>query len=305
MRGAPIRIFNRYSGQYEQEAVYGEAALRFAYENPLGRWLTLLLFSRPFVSRLFGWHMRRPASARKVRPFVERYAVDATEFSRQLEDYRSFNDFFTRELKPDARPVDTDPQSAVFPADGRHLGWQQLGTEERIFVKGQVWNLPGLLGGDDGLARRFAGGSLVLSRLCPVDYHHFHYPVGGTVLASRWLDGRLYSVSPVALRRRIACIWENKRRLTRIRTGTFGEVCFIEVGATNVGSIRQHPLPADGRVAKGESKGWFEFGGSSVITLFEPGRVRLSADLLEQSAAGVELYAHVGDWMGTAATDNG
>jgi phosphatidylserine decarboxylase len=299
MRGAPIILYNRYTGQTEQEAVYGEAALRFAYENPLGRWLTWLVVARPLVSRLFGWRMRQPASARKVAPFVRRYGIDASEFSRPLEDYRSFNDFFTRELKPGARPVDADPDSVVFPADGRHLGWQQLGAEQQVFVKGQAWDLPALLG-DASLARRYAGGTLVLSRLCPVDYHHFHYPVGGSVRARQAISGRLYSVSPIALRRRLAFIWENRRILTRIRSERFGEVVFMEIGATNVGSIRQRPLPDDRRVAMGDPKGWFEFGGSSVITLFEPGRVRLSADLLEQSARGIELYARVGDRMGAA-----
>ncbi|HSH09797.1 MAG TPA: phosphatidylserine decarboxylase, partial [Oceanipulchritudo sp.] len=174
----------------------------------------------------------------------------------------------------------------------------QLGTEEGIFVKGQQWDLWHLLGGNTPLAGRFAGGSLVLSRLCPVDYHHFHFPVGGRVREIRWTGRRLYSVSPFALRQRIEYLWENKRCLTLIETELLGLVCFIEVGATNVGSIHHRQLPEGNRIEKGAPKGWFEFGGSSVITIFEPGRVRLSEDLLEQTARGKELYARVGDRMG-------
>jgi phosphatidylserine decarboxylase len=299
MRGEPIQIFDRYTGKPVQEAVYGEGSLRFVYETALGRAGAAMMFSRPFVSRLFGWYMKRPASVIKIKPFVEKYGVDATEFSQPLEAYDSFNAFFCRELHPEARPVDAAPDSAVFPADARHLGFQTLGEEQRVFVKGQTWDLNALLGGDADLVQRFAGGSLVLSRLCPVDYHHFHFPVGGQVESLSWLGSRLYSVSPIALRQRLSYLWENLRCLTRMRTSAIGEVCFIEVGATNVGSIRHRPLPSNSQVLKGDPKGWFEFGGSSVITLFQPGVVTLSEDLLRCSAEGMELYAHCGDKMGT------
>lgn len=304
MRGEPITFFNRYSGAYEKETVYGEASLRFAYETSLGRGLTALVFSRPFLSRLFGWYMRRPASKKRIRPFVEQYGLDAETFARPLEDYDSFNAFFCRELKPGVRPVDPDPRSVVFPADARHLGWESLGTERSVFVKGQQWDLRALLGNDPELCRTFAGGSLVLSRLCPVDYHHFHYPVSGGVGDSRWLDKRLFSVSPISLRQRLAYLWENHRCLTLIDTPEIGEVCFIEVGATNVGTIHHRPLPPDRQVGKGDPKGWFSFGGSSVITLFPKGAVTLSEDLLRTTREGVELYAHVGDRMGTFQEGN-
>jgi len=298
MAGEPITYYDRYRKALQREAVYGEGPLRFAYETMPGRALSWLFFSQPLLSRFFGWYMRRPQSVQRIRPFVEKYGLDAGEFALPLDHYASFNDFFRRELKAGARPVDPHPDSVVFPADGRHLGWDQLGSETGIFVKGQQWDLWHLLGGDTPLSERFAGGSLVLSRLCPVDYHHFHFPVGGRVRETRWTGSRLYSVSPFALRQRIEYLWENKRCLTLIETGLLGLVCFIEVGATNVGSIHHRPLPDNRQVEKGAPKGWFEFGGSSVITLFEPGKVRLCEDLLEQTALGTELYARVGDRMG-------
>lgn len=299
MQGAPIRILNRYTGQYEEEAVYGEGALRFAYETSLGRGITGLVFSRPFLSRLFGWYMKRPGSRSKIAPFVEQYGLDPETFSRPLDSYSSFNDFFRRELKPGVRPVDPDPRSVVFPADGRHLGWQEVGTEAGVFVKGQRWNLDALLGGDAQLLSRFEGGSLVLSRLCPVDYHHFHFPASGEAGDPHWTGKRLYSVSPFSLRHSLAYLWQNKRCLTILENEAIGPVAFIEVGATNVGTIRHRPLPGGRQVRKGDPKGWFEFGGSSVLTIFPKGAVSLSTDLLETTAAGVELYAHVGDRMGT------
>lgn len=299
MSAHPIIFYDRYAGCRKEEVIYGDRALRFAYETRPGRALAWMLFSRPFVSRLFGWYMKRSASAARIRPFIKKYGLLESEFARPVEAYASFNDFFCRELKPEARPVDTDPAVVVFPADGRHSGWEVLGSEQQVYVKGQKWDLLGLLGGDSELAQRFAGGSLVLSRLCPVDYHHFHYPVAGKVLERRLVDGPLFSVSPVALRRRLNYLWENRRIITRIATSAFGEVCFLAVGATNVGSIRHRPLPDNHMVSKGEPAGLFEFGGSSVLTVFEPGRIRLAADLCGNTRDGIELYARVGDRMGS------
>jgi phosphatidylserine decarboxylase len=298
MSGDPITYFDRYKDAFQQESVYGGAALRFAYETLPGRALGWLFFSRPLFSRLFGWWMKRKRSRSRIQPFVETYGLDSGEFLKPLEAFTSFNDFFCRELKADARPVDPDPGAVVFPADGRHLGWQSIGREEGVFVKGQRWDLKALLGDDPELVQRFSGGSLVLSRLCPVDYHHFHYPVSGKLGQSRWLGKGLYSVSPIALRRRLNYMWENKRCLSLYESDEAGWVCFIAVGATNVGSIRYGTLAPGTEITRGAPNGWFEFGGSSVITLFEPGRVELSPDLVEMASSGFELYAHVGDRMG-------
>ncbi len=299
MAGQPIQYFDRYEQCLKTERVYGERSLRLAYGTPPGRFLTWALFARPWFSRFFGWQMKRPGSVRKVAPFIERYGLDPDEFAWPVRDFDSFNSFFIRELKDGTRPVDRDAASVVFPADGRHMGWQVLGEEDRVFVKGQQWNLPGLLDGEPELIHRYTGGTMVLSRLCPVDYHHFHYPVGGQVRGLRWMGKTLYSVSPIALRKRLSYFWQNKRCMTLIDTDRFGLVCFMEVGATNVGSIHHREADPGKKVNKGDPKGWFEFGGSSVVTLFEPDRVRLAVDLLSKSGEGIELYAHVGDRMGT------
>jgi phosphatidylserine decarboxylase len=144
-----------------------------------------------------------------------------------------------------------------------------------------------------------AGGAMLISRLCPVDYHRFHFPVGGTPGEASLINGWLYSVSPVALRRNIHYLIENKRELTLIQAPSFGEVALLEVGATNVGSIVQsYTFGRD--VAKGDEKGLFAFGGSCVITLFQAGRIRFDADLLEQSGQHLETYAKMGDRLGLA-----
>jgi phosphatidylserine decarboxylase len=289
-----IRYFNRQLGRLETEQVYGEGFLKFSYQHPLGVLPLHLMVKRAGFSRWYGRRMDQPATAAKIAPFLEKYGLDPAEFAERPEHYRSFNEFFYRKLKPEARPIAEAP--AVFPADGRHLGFQKASAIEGVFVKGQRFDLGKLLG-DDALAARYADGSLVLSRLCPVDYHRFHFPASGTPGEVKLVNGPLFSVSPIALRRRLSYLWENKRTITKLETSDLGTVLLLEIGATCVGSILQTFTPGQA-VKKGDEKGYFAFGGSSTITIFEPGAVKLAADLVDWSSKQTELYAKVGTAMG-------
>jgi len=294
-----IRYFNRETGKTEIEQVYGEGFLRWTYGHPAGALALWGFVKRPFFSAWYGRRMSTPESAARVAPFIERYGLDAADFADEPESFASFNEFFYRKLKPEARPVDEDPASIVFPADGRHLGFQKATDVEGVFVKGQKWNLPALLG-DEKLAERYAEGTLVLSRLCPVDYHRFHFPVAGVPGETRLIDGPLFSVSPIALRKKLAYLWTNKRTVTLLETERFGTVLLLEIGATCVGTIHQTYQPG-AAVEKGAEKGFFAFGGSSTITIFEPGKVVLEPDLAAHSARQTELYAKVGTRMARSA----
>lgn len=291
-----IKYFNRYTGRVEQELVYGAAWMRWTYCNPFGRLALEAFVKRPIFSRWYGWRMNRPVSRSKVLPFIRNFNLDVKEFADPPESFRTFNEFFYRRLKPGARPVESDPAVAVFPADGRHLGFPDVSKIDGVFVKGQRFDLAQLLGNAE-LAARYAQGTLVLSRLCPVDYHRFHFPLAGRASEARLLNGPLYSVNPIALRRNLGYLWENRRTLTTLETDRSGTVLLLEIGATNVGSIVQ-TYQSGKLIAKGDEKGYFRFGGSSTLLLFEPGRVRLADDLVEQSRNQCELYARVGDRLG-------
>jgi phosphatidylserine decarboxylase len=296
MSAAVIQFFHRYTGQLEAEAVYGEKALRFTYENPLGQLALHTLVKRAVFSRWYGRSMDSAASRARISPFIDKYLVNVSEFSEPPESFATFNDFFYRKLKPEARPIVRDPNAAALPADGRHLVIPQVAGCKDFYVKGVCFNLPALLN-DPELAERYGGGSLIISRLCPVDYHRFHFPCSGVPSAPRLIHGPLYSVSPIALMRRPSILWENKRYVTRLRSEQFGEVLIVEIGATCVGSV-VHTNAPDREVEKGAEKGYFRFGGSCLVTVFEPGRIRFADDLLEQSAKGLEVYARMGDVAG-------
>ena len=297
MAESGIQYFNRYTGKVETEVVYGDRWLRFILFNPFGKIALHTVAKRAWFSRWYGWRMSRPSSAARVRPFIEQYGITKDEHVKAADAFTSFNDFFYRKLKSAARPLDAADDSAVFPADGRHLGFAKASEVERVYVKGQRFDLGRLLG-DDKLAAQFSAGAAVFSRLCPVDYHRFHFPVAGEPGNARLINGPLYSVNPLALRDRLSILWENKRYITEIETEQLGRVLMLEIGATNVGSVHHTFVPTR-MVEKGEEKGYFAFGGSATLTLFEPGRVQLAEDLLEQSAQQRELYAKVGDRMGT------
>lgn len=298
MTGDPIRYYDRYKQTLQTEQIYGERWLRFAYENPIGRGFVQLLARRKLFSAYYGWRMNRAYSGQLVIPFIVKYDLDVDEFARSAFEFKTFNEFFWRGLKPTARPIAPGERVAVLPADGRHLVFPNVDAAEGFYVKGAKFTLAELLG-DAALAEQFAGGAMLISRLCPVDYHRFHFPVAGVPAEPRLINGWLYSVSPVALRRNIRYLVENKRVITLLRAPGFGAVAMIEVGATNVGTIKQTHV-ADRAVAKGEEKGVFKFGGSCVITLFERGRIRFDADLVQQSAQHIETYARMGDRLGEA-----
>lgn len=291
-----IRYYNRLTGTHETEEIYGEGFLRWAYGNPLGKLSLHAFVKRPAFSKWYGWRMSKPESAQRVLPFIARYGLDPDDFAETPGSFRSFNEFFFRKLKPAARPIDAAP--VVFPADGRHLGFPDISAIDSFFVKGQRFDLAKLLD-DAALAAKYAKGALVLSRLCPVDYHRFHFPTAGMPSETRLINGVLFSVSPIALARNLSYLWANKRTLTELKTVDFGTILILEIGATCVGTIQQTFTPGH-PVAKGAEKGYFAFGGSSTITIFEPGAVTLAADLLENSAKQTELYARVGSAMATS-----
>ncbi len=295
---AEIRFYNRHSGKYEIEAVYGEKFLSLIYENPLGKIPLHSAIKRHSFSKWYGRKMSDPRSASRIQPFITKYGLDSSEFAEPAASFQNFNEFFFRKLKPSARPKDSAP--VVLPADGRHLGFADISEIDSFFVKGQKLCLPELLQ-DDQLAEKYAKGSLVLSRLCPIDYHRFHFPAAGIPGQTRLIDGPLFSVSPIALAKNLSYLWKNKRTITELKTADLGTILILEIGATCVGSIHQ-TYEAQNAVEKSDEKGYFAFGGSSTITIFEPGKVQLAADLLHHSAQQTELYAKFGSMLAHPTT---
>lgn len=294
-----IRFINRLSGCVEKEQVYGERFLHFLYGN--SRWSKLFgaplvwLISRcPFFSSFYGYLQSLPSSVKKIEPFIRRFNVDTTEFALPASGFNSFNDFFTRKLLPSSRPI--HPNSAVIPADGRYLFYPDIEQHGDFFVKGARFNLAKLLTSSK-LAEQYKNGSMVIARLCPTDYHRFHFPCECVPGESHGINGFLSSVNPIAIKKSLQIFWENKRSLCELETSHFGTLLFLEIGATCVGTIHQSYSPFK-YYEKGDEKGFFSFGGSSLILIFPPHSIQFDADLLAATAQGLEIKCLMGQSMG-------
>ncbi len=300
-----IYYIDRESKKEEKEEVYGKFFIELLYGDHWFSKVFAFLFLKPiahlsFFSRLYGTFQKSRFSRCKIEPFIRKFGVDEREFLEPVDSFSSFNDFFIRKLRSSARPVVPGNDIAILPADARYLVYSNIQTSDGFLVKGHKFSLEELLQ-SSSLAHKYAQGSLVIARLCPVDYHRFHFPCNGIPEEAKEIAGPLYSVNPTALKGNIKILSQNKRMITPFHTKHFGTVLYIEIGATYVGTIHQTFVPHE-HYAKGDEKGYFSFGGSSLILLFEPFRIQLDQDLLDASHRRIEVRGKYGQSLGRALT---
>lgn len=296
-----IIFIERLTACKQVEKVYGASALKLLYGDDwitkvLGIPLLHTLVKNPIFSRIYGFFQKWRFSKKKIKPFIKNFEIDASEFLLPVEQYASFNDFFIRKLKSNARPIDANENTAIIPADGRYLVYQDIDKALGFIVKGQKFNLETLLD-DKNLAKKYEKGSMIIARLCPTDYHRYHFPCDCIPTVPKMINGWLYSVNPIALKKDIHIFTENKRAITELQNTPFGNVLYLEIGATSVGSINQTFIPGK-FYPKGAEKGYFSFGASSLILLFEPSKLTLDDDLLQATAEGFEIKCLMGQSMG-------
>jgi len=239
-----------------------------------------------------------PRSKKEIQSFIDFHNLNVEEILEPLESFPNFNEFFFRKLTPIARPISfpDDPRIAVSPADCRLNVFVSIGEATRLWIKGKHFSIASLLVSEE-LAAKYDGGSLLIARLAPQDYHRFHIPVNGTLVESVPLDGTLYTVNPIAVRESIDVYTENKRIRNIIRSPQFGDVLYLAIGATMVGRIILTAQVGD-QVKKGGEAGYFAFGGSTIILLFEKGVIRFDEDLVVNSSKPIETLIKMGDHIG-------
>ncbi|NLI91519.1 MAG: phosphatidylserine decarboxylase [Peptococcaceae bacterium] len=292
-----INYLDRKTGQYHEEIVFGDKFLKWIYETNSGSFLLESLVKRKLFSYFYGKLQDLPSSSKKIKKFVNHQRIDMREAKQEkLESYRTFNEFFTRELKAGARPIQSDPGILISPADGKILAWEKIDKDRLLQVKGSTYSLENLLGNKE-LASVYDQGTCLIIRLCPSDYHRYHFPDSGIPSKPRRINGYYYSVNPLALKKVAKLYCANKRELTILKSDHFGEILIIEVGATCVGSIIQTYSPEQ-HVQKGSEKGYFKFGGSTIILLFRKNTVQIDPDLLSNSSEGIETKIMMGERIG-------
>lgn len=265
------------------------AGVNFLYHTAPGRALLQILI-RPGVSKALGAFLDTGLSRHLVGPFVKSTKLDLSDYPDRI--YASFNDFFTRTVKEGRRPVDMDPGTLVAPCDGK-LTVYPITAEGLFDIKHSVYTVADLLR-DEALAKEYEGGTCLIFRLTPDDFHRYSFMDDGSILRSEILPGVLHTVRPIAFRR-YPVFSENAREFAVLETANFGKVIQMEVGALFVGRIVNRPLT---KFVKGQEKGKFEFGGSTVILLLQKGAAVIDEELLENTRNGFESIVRLGAPIG-------
>lgn len=233
------------------------------------------LSSHKFVSRFTGTLAKSAFSRRFIRRFAAAYRIAVEEAEKNLEDYRTLNEFFTRRLKPGSRPVDEDPEALISPVDAKITACGSIRDGMLLQVKGQDYTLDELLNGSPR-TEQYRNGFYWVLYLSPTDYHRIHAPCDGKIVETEHISGKVYPVNDFGLAFMRRVLSRNERLITYLRHGS-GELAVVKVGAFNVSSIRYvEPLPKT--LARGEELAYFEFG-STVVLLAEDGTVRPREDM--------------------------
>ncbi|OBZ83929.1 Phosphatidylserine decarboxylase proenzyme 3 [Choanephora cucurbitarum] len=239
-----------------------------------------------------------PKSAREIPSFIKFHKISLDEVAEPLSSFKTFNEFFYRKLKPGSRLPDSpeDPTVAVSPADSRMTAFETVSEATRLWIKGVDFSLKKLLG-DSQSAQDFEGGSIAVFRLAPQDYHRFHSPVDGTIVKTRHISGQYYTVNPMAIRTTIDVFGENARTVVWIDSEEFGKVAVVCVGAMLVGSIII-TANVGSHIKRTDEMGYFAFGGSTLVVVFQKDKMHFDHDLLDNSDKAVETLVRVGNHIG-------
>lgn len=275
-------LFEKTTGQ--------DKFLRSLYTKKIGRAFIWVL-TRPFITKIGGFYLSRRISKIHIKRFIKKQNINMDEYLPQ--EYKSYNDFFTRPIKLEYRPIEMRPNVLISPADGKVTAYK-IGENTSFEIKNSRYTVESILR-DKDLADEYRGGWCVIVRLTVDNYHRYCYVDNGTVLKSCYIKGIFHTVNPIAVEEKDV-YKENSREYTVIQTENFGMVTQIEVGATMVGRIVNYPVTEP--VRKGQEKGKFEFGGSTVVLLLQKDAVAIAEDIVQNTIEGCETLVKMGEPIG-------
>lgn len=278
------------SGKIAGDDSFQDRILKKMYSTIPGRFLMGILVA-PVVSEIGGAFLNTRISKVFIKPFIRSNNIDMSKYEKQKFD--SYNDFFIRQIKKSERPVDMRSNVLISPCDSK-LSVYKIDENRQVFIKNTFYTVKSLLR-SGGLAKKYQGGYVMVFRLSVDDYHRYCYVDGGTKSDNKFIKGVLHSVNPVA--NDIRPIYkENSREYSILNSDNFGDILMMEVGALFVGKIVNYHKAR--RVEKGHEKGRFEFGGSTVVLIFEKDRVIVDQDILDNTENGYETSVSMGEKIG-------
>lgn len=277
-------------GNVTESSSFQDKLLEWIYGHAIGR-ILLRPLVMPWVSELGGKVLDSRISAWAVRPFVRASHIDMTQYEEQK--YRSYNDFFKRKIRPEARKIEEDTECFISPCDSR-LSVYPVEKECEVRIKHTRYTIKELLK-DRRLAEQFAGGYVWVFRLCVDDYHRYIYVDDGMKSKNRRIPGVFHTVNPVA-NDKYPIYKENTREYSLLRSKNYGTILMMEVGALMVGKIENRHEKA--RVRRGQEKGNFAFGGSTILLMTQKDKVLPDSDILRNSGDGIETRVWMGESVG-------
>lgn len=268
-------------------------SLRFLYRTFIGR-LCLKLLTARWISKLAGAFLNTRLSKPMIKRFVKKNGIDLNDF--HSDNFKCFNDCFTRKIKDGKRPMDMSPEAFVAPCDAL-LSAYNIDDNTVLHIKGSDYRISDLLVGSDK-AELFSGGIALVFRLCVTHYHRYVYFDSGSKGENVFIKGKLHTVRPIALEA-LPVFVRNCREYTIMKTDNFGTAAQIEVGALLVGKIKNHH--GEHTFSRGEEKGMFLYGGSTVVLLLEKDKAILDKSLFEATQKGEETPVVMGERLGERA----
>jgi len=293
IRFAMALLLKKRDGSYIIVGNKQERTLKFLYKTVSGR-VVLKLLTRPVVSKVTGKVLDSRISAFAAKSAIKKRKIE-TEMLEKSK-FKSYNDFFTRKLKEGGRPVDMLPETLISPCDSK-LSAYTIGEDSSFVIKGTPYTVNDLLGGDR-IYKEYIGGTCLIFRLAVDDYHRYCYFDNGKKGDNKYLKGILHTVHPIVVGE-YNIYKRNCREYTVMDTENFGKVVQVEVGAMMVGRIKN--FHGAHSFKRGEEKGMFEFGGSTIVLLLKENAAVLDADILQNSANGVETIVKYGEKIGHKA----
>lgn len=284
-----IRTADR-NGHIVEEDSFQNKLLERIYGSVAGRILIRPLVT-PAVSAAVGRLLDSGISAAVVKPFIRLNHLDMSDYENRK--YISYNDFFKRKIREGARHIDMEPGHFISPCDCRASVYP-VNEKAQLRIKQTAYSVEELLK-NPSLGKRYQGGYVWVLRLCVQDYHRYIYPDNAKESRRIRIPGILHTVNPVA---NDACpiYKENSREYSLLKTENFRTVLMMEVGALLVGKIENRSRRAF--VRRGDEKGNFAFGGSTIVLITEKNAVDPDRDILENSRAGIETRVFMGEKIG-------
>lgn len=293
-----VAIFDRNSEKLIYEEIPAYKLANFLHNNFLGKML-LPIFKSKIAADIYNWWNNRGFSRKNIDRYVKKYSIDLDDFlPPNGVKYNCFNDFFTRSLSTKgfaARQPDYASNIFISPADSKLFVMANLNAGDNFWLKESDFDLANFVGQDAKLIKKFEDGLLMIFRLAPQDYHHFHAPTDVIINRVTKLGKELESVSPIAYNKGRKPLIKNRRLLIECFNEQIGDFLIVPVGAMMVGKIR---LTDKKTLLKGEELGFFEFGGSTVVCLLPKGVLLPEVSFLQHSMQSFETKVLMGDTVG-------